>query len=65
MSNLKQEEIEKAIIQLFNVRKLIDDGYHNKEISELIKVSNILFNELNNVNQEKIQIWFDKKMEEE
>ena len=65
MTNLKQEEIWKALIQLFNVRSLIDDGYHNKEIRDLIKVSNILFKELNDANKEKFQIWYDKKMEED
>lgn len=61
MTNLKQEEIGKALIQLFNVRSLIDDGYHNKEIRDLIKVSNTLFKELNDANKEKFQIWYDKK----
>lgn len=65
MTNLKQEEIGKALIQLFKVRSLIDDGYHNKEIRDLIKVSNTLFKELNDVNKEKFQIWYDKKMEED
>ena len=65
MTNLKQEEIGKALIQLFNVRSLIDDGYHNKEIRDLIKVSNILFKELNDANKEKFQIWYDKKMEKD
>ena len=65
MTNLKQEEIGKALIQLFNVRSLIDDGYHNKEIRDLIKVSNTLFKELNYANKEKFQIWYDKKMEED
>ena len=65
MTNLKQEEIGKALIQLFNVRSLIDDGYHNKEIRDLIKVSNTLFKELNDTNKEKFQIWYDKKMEED
>lgn len=65
MTNLKQEEIGKALIQLFNVRSLIDDGYHNKEIRDLIKVSNTLFKELNDANKEKFQIWYDKKMEED
>ena len=64
MTNLKQEEIGKALIQLFNVRYLIDDGYHNKELGELIKVSNTLFYELNDANKEKFQIWLDKKMKE-
>ena len=61
MTNLKQEEIGKALIQLFNVRDLIDDGYHNKELGELIRVSNTLFYELNDANKEKFQIWLDKK----
>ena len=64
MTNLKQEEIVKALIQLVNVRYLIDDGYHNKELWDLIKVSNVLFNELNDVNKDLFQIWLDKKMKE-
>ena len=64
MTNLKQEEIEKALIQLVNIRYLIDDGYHNKELGDLIKVSNVLFNELNDANKERFQIWLDKKMKE-
>ena len=64
MTNLKQEEIGKALIQLVNVRYLIDDGYHNEELGELIKVSNTLFYELNDANKEKFQIWLDKKMKE-
>ena len=62
MTNLKQEEIEKALIQLVNIRYLIDDGYHNKELGELIKVSNTLFEELSDANKVKFQIWLDKKM---
>ena len=64
MTHLKQEEILKALIQLVNVRYLIDDGYHNKELCELIKVSNTLFEELNEENKIKFQIWLDKKMKE-
>ena len=64
MTNLKQEEIGKALIQLVNIRYLIDDGYHNKELGDLIKVSNVLFNELNDANKERLQIWLDKKMKE-
>ena len=61
MTNLKQEEIGKALIQLVNIRYLIDDGYHNKELCDLIKVGNVLFNELNDANKERFQIWLDKK----
>ena len=64
MTNLKQEEILKALIQLVNVRYLIDDGYHNKELCELIKVSNTLFEELSDENKIVFQIWLDKKMKE-
>ena len=64
MTNLKQEEILKSLIQLVNVRYLIDDGYHNKELCELIKVSNTLFEELSDANKIKFQIWLDKKMKE-
>ena len=64
MTNLKQEEIGKALIQLVNIRYLIDDGYHNKELGDLIKVGNVLFNELNEENKERFQIWLDKKMKE-
>ena len=64
MTNLKQEEIEKALIQLVNIRYLIDDGYHCKELGDLIKVSNVLFNELNDANKDRFQIWLDKKMNE-
>ena len=64
MTNLKQEEIGKALIQLVNVRYLIDDGYHNKELGELRKVSNTLFEELSDANKVKFQIWLDKKMKE-
>ena len=64
MTNLKQKEIGKALIQLVNTRYLIDDGYHNKELGDLIKVSNVLFNELNDANKERFQIWLDKKMKE-
>ena len=64
MTNLKQEEIVKALIQLVNIRYLIDDGYHNKELGDLIKVGNVLFNELNDANKERFQIWLGKKMKE-
>lgn len=62
MTNLKQDEISKALIQIINVRYLIDDGYHNKELGELIKVGNTLFEELSYANKIKFQIWLDKKM---
>lgn len=64
MTNLKQEAILKSLIQLVNIRYLIDDGYHNKELCELIKVGNTLFEELSDANKIKFQMWLDKKMKE-
>ena len=55
MTNLKQDEIGKSLLMLVNVRYLIDDGYHNKELCELVRVSNTLFNELNDANKIKFQ----------
>ena len=43
---------------------MINDGNHNKELGDLIKVSNVVFNELNNANKERFLIWLDKKMKE-
>lgn len=65
MTNLKQKDLVKALIQLVNVRYLIDDGCHNDELVNLVNVGNILFNELNDVNKRKFQIWLDKKMKKE
>ena len=62
MTNLKQEEIGKALIQLVNTINMINDGHHNKELGDLINVSNVVFNELNNANKERFLIWLDKKM---
>ena len=64
MTNLKQEEIGKALIHLINTRYLIDDGYHNKELAKLIEVGNVLVDELNNTNKIKFQNWLDKKIKE-
>ena len=65
MTNLKQEELGKALIQLVNVRYLIDDGYHNNELVNLVEVGNVLFNELNDANKIKFQVWLKKRIDEE
>lgn len=64
MTKLKQGEIAEALIQLVNVRYLIDDGFHENELVNLVKVSNTLFDELNDANKAKFQLWLTKKMEE-
>ena len=45
---------------------ITDDEYRNKELCELNKVSNTLFEELNEENKIKeFQTWFNKIMKEE
>ena len=65
MTNLKQKEIVEALIHFLKIQDLIDDGYHNKELSKLIEVSNTLFEELSDENKKKFQVWLDKKMNED
>ena len=65
MTNLKQKEIEKALLnQSINIMSITDDEYRNKELCELNKVSNTLFEELSDANKIKVQIWLDKKINE-
>lgn len=63
MTKLKQGEVAEALIQLVNVRYLIDDGFHENELVNIVKVSNTLFDELDDANKTKFQIWLTKKME--
>lgn len=63
MTKLKQGEVAEALIQLVNVRYLIDDGFHENELVNIVKVSNTLFDELNDANKAKFQICLTKKME--
>lgn len=64
MTNLKQEDIVKALIQLVNVVYLINDGYHNEELCDLFRVIITLVNELNDANTVTFRIWLKKKLEE-
>ena len=59
-----QKEIAKRIMEIHDIMDFIDDGYHSKDIQNLIKISNELFSKLNSTNQTKMQEWFDKKMKE-
>ena len=59
-----QKEIAKRIMEIHDIMDFIDDGYHNKDIHNLVKISNELFSKLNPTNQKKMQEWFDKKMKE-
>ena len=60
-----KEEIEKTLLnQSINIMSITDDEYRNKELCELNKVSNTLFEELSDANKIVFQIWLDKKMNE-
>lgn len=59
-----EKEIAKRIIEIHDIIDFIDDGYHNYDIQNLIKISNELFSKLSPINQKKCQEWFDKKVKE-
>lgn len=60
-----QKEIEKRILEIHDIIDFIDDGYHNRDIVNLVKISNELFYKLTPANQKKMQDYYDRKMREE
>lgn len=58
---MKQKEIAKRLIEIRDIMDFIDDGYHNKDIANLIKISNELYSKLTLANQIKFQKWLEKK----
>lgn len=64
MTNLKQEDLIKALIQLVNVRYLIDDGYHDLELVRVKVIIFNLFNELNDASRREFEVWLNKKIKE-
>lgn len=64
MTNMKQEDLIKALIQLVNVRYLIDDGYHDLELVRVKVIIFNLFNELNDASRREFEVWLDKKIKE-
>lgn len=56
-----EKEIAKILIEIRDIIDFIDDGYHNKDIGNLIKISNELFLSLSPINQKKFQEWLEKK----
>ena len=59
-----EKEIAKRLIEIYDIIDFIDDGYHNKDIVNLIKLSNELFSKLSPINQKKFQEYIEKKMKE-
>ena len=60
----RQEEIAKRFIEVRDVMEFLDDGYHNQDYRNLVKISNDLFEQLSPVNQEKARKWLEKKFNE-
>ena len=58
-------EIYRSIIAIHVAMDLIDYGYHGKEISDLVKVSNKLFDELDENLKRELQERFDHWYDEE
>lgn len=56
-----EKEIAKRLIEIRDIIDFIDDGYHNKDIDNLIKISNELFLRLSPYNRKKFQEWLEKK----
>ena len=56
-----QAEIGKNLIMIRKLMDFFDDGHHLKEIGELTKMSNELFEKLTEHNQEKFKIWLEKR----
>ena len=62
---MKQEDLTKALIQLVNVRYLINDGDHDLEFVRVNVIIFNLINELNDANRKEFGVWLVKKMKEE
>ena len=58
---MEQKEIAKRLIEIRDLMDFIDDGYHNKDIANLITISNELYLKLTLANQIKFQKWLEKK----
>lgn len=56
-----EKEIAKRLIEIRDIIDFMDDGYHKKDINNLIKISNELFLRLSPYNQKKFQEWLKKK----
>ena len=57
----KEKRICMSILAIHKAMDFIDDGYHNKQIRDLVLVSNKLFEELSPTVQEALKSYFDTK----
>lgn len=58
-----QKEIAIKLIEVRDLIDYLDDGYHNEDVHNLIKISNELYSKLIPANQEKFRIWLEKRYE--
>ena len=58
-----QKEIAIKLIEVRDLIDYLDDGYHSKDVGNLIKISNELYSKLIPDNQEKFRIWLKKRYE--
>lgn len=58
-----QKEMAIKLIEVRDLIDYLDDGYHNEDVHNLIKISNELFSKLIPANQEKFRIWLKKRYE--
>ena len=59
-----EEQIAKRLIEIYDIMDFINDGYHDEDIANLIKINNELFERLSPHMQEKYKIWLEKKIKE-
>lgn len=61
---LEQKSICKALVMIRKLIWIIDDGYHNKDIGNLIHISNELYGKLTEKNKKKFDAWLERKTKE-
>ena len=61
---MEQKEIAKRLIEIRDIIDFIDDGYHNEDIFNLIKINNELCSKLTQSNLHRFQNWLEKKFKE-
>ena len=62
---LTQEEIAKRFIEVRHLIDFLDDGHHNQDVCNLVKISNDLLEQLNPANRQKAREWCEKKFQEQ
>lgn len=59
------KELVTAILAIQKAQDLIDDGYHNREIFDLVNIKNRLFAQLPEETQKAYTTWYDNKVAKE